>query len=147
LKLEGTNEFKKLKDKNEKNDFFNQMRIELSKSIPVDQSRIRKVKDIFGVDKISNLELLLILFEIGPSDENSFNKKNSKDVFNDLDSLIKIKNVTTSLDIYDHTKYIDKDYGFQRTGKIKLVIMYIDVIYILNSFLFFFKKKKNFIID
>ena len=93
------------------------MRIELSKSIPVDQSRIRKVKDIFGVDKISNLELLLILFEIGPSDENCFNKKSSKDVFNDLDSLIKVKNVTTFLNIHDFTKNIDKDYGFQKTSE------------------------------
>ncbi|RIA80457.1 hypothetical protein C1645_838654 [Glomus cerebriforme] len=111
LNLEGTNEFKKLKDSNEKNDFFEKMRIELSKSIPVDQSRIRKIKNIFGVDKISNLELLLILFEIGPSNENNFNKKGSKEIFDDLNSLIKAKNVTISLDIYDHTKYIDKDYA------------------------------------
>ncbi|GBC01916.1 hypothetical protein RclHR1_04390001, partial [Rhizophagus clarus] len=116
LNLEGTTEFKKLKNTNEKKNFFDQMRIELSKSIPVDLSRIRKIKDIFGIDKISNLELLLILFEIGPSDDNCFNNKSSIDVFNDLDSIIKVKNITMPLDIYDHTKYIDKDYGFQRTA-------------------------------
>ncbi|GES93450.1 hypothetical protein GLOIN_2v1871822 [Rhizophagus clarus] len=116
LNQEGTNEFNNLKDINKQNEFFTNMSISLSESIPVDQSRIRKTKNIFEFDRISNSELLLVMFRIDPSNKNDFNKKNSKDVFDDLNSLVKAdKDITTFLDTNDYTKNIDKDYGFQKT--------------------------------
>lgn len=36
--------------------------------------RIHKIKNIFEFDRIANSELVLIYFEINPSNENNFNK-------------------------------------------------------------------------
>jgi hypothetical protein len=93
------------------------MTIDLSKSIPVDDSRIQKVNDIYVYDIISDSELLVITYRIDLPDENCFNKKSSKEVFEDLNSLIRSDKFTTYLDISNYTKNIDREYGFQRTCK------------------------------
>src|SRR4051795_7402913 len=87
---------------NEQNIFFEQMTIELSKSIPVDILRIKKIRNIYELDENSNSHLL-ILFRIDPSDSNSFIKNSAKKILDDLNSLIKTERVETGLDIYNHT--------------------------------------------
>lgn len=116
LNPEGTEEFNKL-DKNGKNEFFKSMTIDLSKGIPIDDSRIHKINDIYVYDTVSDSELLVITYSIDLPNENCFNKKSAKDVFNDLNSLIRNDKFTTYLDISNYTKNIDKEYGFQRTCK------------------------------
>jgi hypothetical protein len=100
-----------------KSKFFDEMRIELLKNIPVDDSRIKNIKNKDEIDMVSGVKLSIFLFQIDPPKEDSFNKKSSKKVFEDLNSLIKTKDFITDLDHNDYTKDIDKDYGFQKSSK------------------------------
>lgn len=93
------------------------MTIDLSKGIPVDDSRIYKVDDIYVHDIVSDSELLVISYRIDLPDENCFNKKSAKEVFDDLNSLIKNDKFITYLDTSNYTKNIDKGYGFQISCK------------------------------
>ncbi|RIA98785.1 hypothetical protein C1645_870401, partial [Glomus cerebriforme] len=124
LNSDGTEQYNLL-DVNGQNDFFEQMTSELSKSIPVDISRIHKIKNIYEYDMIENSKLLSIIFKIDSPKENCFNKNSSNAVIDDLNTLIQINSdITTSLDINNYTKYIDKEYRFQKTfdlwGAIKI---------------------------
>ncbi|GBB91078.1 hypothetical protein RclHR1_01820007 [Rhizophagus clarus] len=156
LTSESTEEFNKL-DKNGKKDFFKFMTIDLSKGIPIDNSRIYKVNDIYVYDMVSDSELLVVTYRIDLPNENCFNKKSAKDVFDDLNSLIRNDKFITYLDISNYTIYIDKEYGFQRTSNLweeikirlqnfvrdscTLIILIILVVLIIG--LYFFGKYKN----
>lgn len=115
----GTEEFRKLPDADKKI-FSEQMRIELANSIPVDDSRIEINDNKYEFDMVSSVNLYFSI-QINPPNEDSFNKKCSEEVFDDLNSLIKTsKNFTTILDLNNHnnhTENIDKDYGFQEASK------------------------------
>ncbi|PKC73479.1 hypothetical protein RhiirA1_451113 [Rhizophagus irregularis] len=114
----GTEEFRKLPDADKKI-FSEQMRIELANSIPVDDSRIEINDNKYEFDMVSSVNLYFSI-QINPPNEDSFNKKCSEEVFDDLNSLIKTsKNFTTILDLNNHnnhTENIDKDYGFQEAS-------------------------------
>ncbi|GBB98117.1 hypothetical protein RclHR1_03140016 [Rhizophagus clarus] len=138
LNSTGTDKFQKLTDA-EKEDFFNEMGTELAKSIPVDPSRFKISK--YNKDEtymVSNgtTRLSTFSFQISPPNEDSFNKKSPIEVLEDLDSLIRSQDFT-QLDGYSHTKYIDKDYGFQETS---------DLLEEINISLQNFNKKGNNII-
>src|SRR3990170_3097252 len=109
LTVEGTRFYQNL-DNNDKENFIKQMGIEISKSIPVDNSRLTYLNKFFEYDESNRSDLLFLTFRISPPDENHFNKKDAKDVFNDFEKLLSINDFTTSLDIYNNTKYIDKRY-------------------------------------
>ncbi|CAG8715805.1 1384_t:CDS:2 [Rhizophagus irregularis] len=117
LNPEGTQEFSKL-DKNGRNEFFKFMKIDLSKGIPVDDSRIYKVDDIYEHDIVTDSELLLISYRIDLPGENCFNKKSAKEIYDDLNSLIRNDKFITYLDTSNYTKNIDKGYGFQRSSNL-----------------------------
>ena len=116
MTVEGTRFYQNL-DNNDKKNFIEQMRIQISKSIPVDNSRLTCLNQFYEYDEGYRSDLLFITFRISPPNERHFNKKDAKDVFNDFDKLLSINDFTTSLDIYDFTKYIDKRYGFKKTCK------------------------------
>jgi hypothetical protein len=93
------------------------MRLEISNSIPVDESRLIHLNHFLEYDKIEIFELLFITFRIDPPN-NSFNNKSAQDIFNDFSNLLKIKDdIKTSLDMNDYTKYIDKRFGLRKIGK------------------------------
>ncbi|RGB41639.1 hypothetical protein C1646_751932 [Rhizophagus diaphanus] len=101
LNPEGTQEFSKL-DKNGRNEFFKFMTIDLSKGIPVDDSRIHKVDDIYEHDIVTDSELL----------------KSAQEIFDDLNSLIRNDKFITYLNTSNYTKNIDKGHGFQRSSNL-----------------------------
>ncbi|RIA99442.1 hypothetical protein C1645_811475 [Glomus cerebriforme] len=114
----GTNFYRKLNE-NEKRTFIEQMRIQISKSIPVDDSRLSDL-DIFPeYDKDSEVDLFTITFMINPPSKSSFNQKSSRDVLQDFKNLM-ASDIMTSLDTSNYTKYIDKKYGVTKTGKYNL---------------------------
>src|SRR4051794_21850351 len=80
-----------------KDEFFDEMRIELSKNIPVDNSRIKKIKYNDEYDKTSGVvgKFVTFLFQIVPPNDDCFNKKSSKQVVDDLNSLITTKDFIT----------------------------------------------------
>ncbi|CAG8702791.1 16932_t:CDS:2, partial [Funneliformis caledonium] len=151
LNVMGTNHFKKLNDV-EKENFIEQMRIEISKSIPVDGQRITYLKHFAKYKE----NALFIAFKIHPPNENNFNKKSSKDVFMDFVKLLEVNDFTTALDIYNNTRFIDKKFGFEPTSnrweEIKMIVQsYFDPITIglivslafLLTNLYFFGRYKN----
>jgi hypothetical protein len=107
----------KFQNSSNKSKYFDEMRTELLKNIPVDDSRIGRFKNKDEIDMVSGVKLSTFSFQIDPPKEDSFNKKSSKEVFEDLNSLIKTKDFTTNLDYNNYTKDIDKDYGFQKSSK------------------------------
>ncbi len=116
MTVEGTRFYQNL-DNNDKKNFIEQMRIQISKSIPVDNSRLTCLNQFYEYDEGYRSDLLFITFRISPPNERHFNRKDAKEVFNDFNKLLSINDFTTSLDIYDFTKYIDKRYGFKKTCK------------------------------
>ena len=116
MTVEGTKFYQDL-DNNDKENFIEQMKIEISKSIPVDDSRLTCLNQFFVYDQSYRSDLLFVTLRISPSNGNHFNRKDAKDVFNDFKKLLLIDDLTTSLDIYNYTKYIDKRYGFEKTSK------------------------------
>ena len=115
---DGTNHFKNLND-NDKKDFIEQLRIQIAKSIPVDESRLTYSKYFYKY----KIDLVYITFKIDSPKENYFNQKSAKDVFVDFDKLLAVDDsVKTSLDINNsNTNYIDKKYGFEKASKYYLV--------------------------
>ncbi|PKC11790.1 hypothetical protein RhiirA5_497429 [Rhizophagus irregularis] len=112
----GTEEFDKLSDA-DKDYFSDQMRIELSKNIPVDYSRIKINDKKYEFDMTLGVNLYKFLIQIDPPNEYSDNKKSTKQVFEDLNSLIiTSQNLTTNLDYNNYTKNIDKDYGLKEAS-------------------------------
>ncbi|CAB4410846.1 unnamed protein product [Rhizophagus irregularis] len=118
----GTEEFRKLPDA-VKDYFSDQMRIELSKNIPVDDSRIKINDKKYEFDTVSSVNLYFSIQINPPNEGSSFNKKCSEEVFEDLNSLIRTsKDFITNLDLNYFTKNIDKDYGFQESSTIEKLI-------------------------
>jgi hypothetical protein len=104
-------------NKDGRENFIEKMRLEISDSIPVDESRLVYLNHFLEYDKIEIHELLFITFRIEPPN-NSFNNKSALDIFNDFNNLIKINDdIKTSLDMNNNTKYIDKRFGLRRKSK------------------------------
>lgn len=101
----------------DKENFIEKMRLGISESIPVDESRLIYINHFLKYEKS---ELLFITFRINPPNNNNINNKSAKDIFGDFESLLKIYNVKTSLDMNDTTKYIDKSFGLRRACKCSL---------------------------
>jgi len=116
LTLEGTKTYQD-KDKAGRENFINELRKEVSKCIPV-ESRLIHSGHFLEYDKIDRSDILFITFRIDPPNENDFNKKNAKDVFDDFAKLFEINgDVKTRLDVNSYARYIDKRFGFRETRK------------------------------
>ena len=107
-------------DKIGKKNFLNEMRIEISKCIPVAESRLAHSDHFLEYSKIDRSDLLFITLRIDPPDEDGFNKKSAKDVLDDFAKLFEINDVKTCLDVNNYTQYIDKRFGFRESCKYKL---------------------------
>ena len=117
LTVEGTRSYQSL-DNTGREKFMNKMRIEVSKCIPIVESRLIHSNHFLEYDKIDRNDLLFITFRIGPPEENDFNKKSAKDVFDDFAKLFEINgDVKTRLDVNSYARYIDKRFGFRETRK------------------------------
>ncbi|CAG8552569.1 7721_t:CDS:2, partial [Funneliformis mosseae] len=109
LNVMGTDHFKKLNDV-EKKKFIEQMCIEIAKCIPVDRQRITYLNHFVNYKENADC----IAFKINPPNENNFNKKSSKEVFEDFNKLFDVNGYITALDIYKNTQFIDKKFGFHQ---------------------------------
>jgi len=137
--VDGTNQYKNAINKE---NFINQMRIDISKSIPVDDSRLKFSSHFLEYDKIripihynyrfEERELLFIKFKIDPPDENCencFNKNSAEDIFNDFVNLLDLKDSYFGYldrlavsDNHSYTRYIDKT--FRLTSSCKHYFIY-----------------------
>ncbi|CAG8733889.1 14724_t:CDS:2, partial [Funneliformis caledonium] len=151
LNVMGTDHFKKLNDVEKKN-FSEQMSIEIAKCIPVDRQRITYLNHFVNYKENADF----ITFKINPPNENNFNKKSSKEVFEDFNKLFDVNGYTTALDIYNNTQFIDKKFGFHQITKrweeIKGIVQdYINpttiVLFVISAFLltglYLFGRYKN----
>ncbi len=102
LTEEGTNYFHSL---GEKKEFFDQMRKELSESIPLNISQLI-VNDKIEYDISTKI---LISITIHPPEINKV--RNTKQILNDLDKMIKIKDGTPLMMDKNITIYLDQKFG------------------------------------
>jgi len=124
LTEEGTRYFNNLVEKTE---FFDQMKRELSESIPLNISQLT-INNKIKHDKIT--KQILIVITINPP---KFNKlRSTKQILNDLDMMIKIKEGTPLIINKMTTIYLDKEHGarklckqFSKFFKKKISIYYI----------------------
>jgi len=97
-----------------------EMRIQISNSIPVDESRLTFLNHFQEYDKIDQKDLLFIIFKIDSPNDQNFNKKRPFDVFRDFSKLFDFGNniVTVAyLDNNNYTRYIDKRFRPSETCK------------------------------
>ena len=95
-----------------------EMRIQISNSIPVDESRLTFLNHFLEFDRIDRRDLLFIIFKIDSSNNDGFNNKTSKDVFEDFSKLFEFdNNIETPLDNNSYTRYIDKKFRPNKTCK------------------------------
>nr|AMJ52378.1 hypothetical protein [Rhizophagus clarus] len=113
LNSTGSDKFRNLSDA-KKSVFFDNMTNELVRSIPIDYWRIKNVKYEDEIDMVSGATLTTFSFQIDPPKTHDINKNSSKEVLEDLNSLIRSQGFTSNLDINNYTGDIDKDYGFQK---------------------------------
>ncbi len=120
MTADGTEYFENLKkvDDKEFNKELEEMRIQISNSIPVDESRLTFLNHFLEFDRIDRRDLLFIIFKIDSSNNDGFNNKTSKDVFEDFSKLFEFdNNIETPLDNNSYTRYIDKKFRPNKTCK------------------------------
>ena len=137
LTVEGTRSYQRL-DKIGRKDFINEMGIEVSKCIPIVESRLIHSGHFLEYDRINRSDILFITYRIDSPDENDFNKKSAKDVFDDFAKLLEINgDVKTCVDVNNYMQYIDKRFGFRETCRCNCIyirkIFWMVNIYFLNS--------------
>jgi len=137
LTVNGTKYYKDLKTENDQKDFVKEMMIQISNSIPVDHSRLKDINHFLEFDKVEGNDLLYITFQIDPAND-SFNKKSSRDIFNDFIELFNINDdIKTYLDNNNsHVQYIDKKFRPRETSKVLLQLFHMDFFFFF--FFFFF---------
>jgi len=111
LTADGTEYFENLKkvDDKEFNKELEEMRIQISNSIPVDESRLTFLNHFLEFDRIDRRDLLFIIFKIDSSNNDGFNNKTSKDVFEVFSKLFDNNN--------SYTRYVDKKFRPNKTCK------------------------------
>ena len=112
-------------DENDRNNFNEQLRTDISKSIPIDDSRLTFLHSFTQYDQSYEKDLFNFAFMIHPPSENDFNKKSSYYVLKDFNDLFKnylTNGIESSWSILDHSKYIDPKYGITKIRKYYLFI-------------------------
>ncbi|RHZ44931.1 hypothetical protein Glove_707g9 [Diversispora epigaea] len=107
LTMEGTQHYENL-NLTEKDDFFFDLRTELSKIIPVDFDRL-KINAQTQVDTtISPNRQIFISLDI----QSSRSERSVQSIINDLKFMIKYKSIT-SICLFPTTNYLDEEFGFE----------------------------------
>ncbi|CAG8433374.1 8104_t:CDS:10 [Ambispora gerdemannii] len=110
LTTDGSQYLDSRNSKKDKEKFFSDLKLQLAKSIPVDPSRL-SISSKCQYDPKSNGGKRT-LFSIKITNEGTQTLRNTNiDISNDLNTLIKYKNVSP-ISEYPLTKYLDDEYGF-----------------------------------
>jgi len=108
LTEEGTKYFDEQVNMNRKPEFFDQIREELSEAIPLNISQLI-INDKTERDINTSSKQILISITINPPEINKI--RNTKQILNDLDEMIKIKDGTSLMFNKTITIYLDKTWG------------------------------------
>lgn len=109
------------------------MQNKLCQIIPVGDKQLKFTGKYRKDSSISQIQLALNI-------DNIDNGRNIKSIIDDLDTLIRNKDIT-QISMVERVVYLDKDYGCKHERKITITIIYLNFPFIINSLIhvnFFF---------